>query len=233
MNARIPALLLALALVALPAPSQAQAHVLSSCLNGVSTMLVRIPANYAAATKLTEEDHTRYKTLHAAVRPAGSTMADCRARRADLVALETALAEMIAAPKAGDRLRGGLIVQVTEGGKHGLVAYPQDQPGLPRTSGVRVAGMSGGEGVQSCNNLVGGGFSDWYLPSYDELVRVWKQRAAIGHFRDNWDYWTSTIYIGNPRAYTLVKWNGGTWGYRHEGGSEIGTLPAVRCVRKF
>ncbi len=160
-------------------------------------------------------------------------MADCQARRVDLVALDAALEEMIAAPKAGDRLRGGLIVGVIEGGKHGLVAFPEDQPGTLRSAGVRVAGLSLDLAIKSCNDLVGGGFSDWYLPSYDELVRVWKQRAVIGQFRDNLVYWTSTIYIGNPRTYSTVKWNGGSWGYRDVNYGEIGELPSVRCVRKF
>ena len=232
LNARIPVLLLALSVIAVPVASQAQPLALNSCNNAVRTILERVEAKYAATKVLTEANHARYKTLHAAVRPGGSTMTACQARRADLVALEAALAEMIAEPKAGDRLRGGVIVDVTEGGKHGLVAFPEDQPGLLRTlgpTGVRVAGMSSADAVNSCNNFVGGGFSDWYLPSHEELVRTWKQRAVIGHFRDNWVYWTSSWYAGMRQT---VTWDGGGWGYTH-GHTEIGNLPAARCVRKF
>ena len=58
---------------------------------------------------------------------------------------------------------------------------------------------------------------------------LWKQRAVIGHFRDNWVYWTSSSYAG---ARQTVTWDSGGWGYAH-GNTEIGNLPAARCVRKF
>ena len=229
MNARIPVLLLALSVVALAAPSQAQNPAArSSCNNAVRTILARVDAKYAATTVLTEANHARYKKLHAAVRPNG-TMEACMNRRTDLVALEAALAEMIAEPKAGDKLHGGVIVDVAEGGKHGLVAYPTDQPGGLYFDAPRVVGYTKDDAPKTCDSLVGGGFSDWYLPSYEELDRVWKQRAAIGHFRDNWVYWTSGWYGG--RARQTVTWASGKWGYLE--GGEIKTLPAVRCVRKF
>ncbi|WP_333696710.1 hypothetical protein [Flavobacterium sp.] len=42
-----------------------------------------------------------------------------------------------------------------------------------------------------CFNLTSGGFSDWVLPSHDELNRLYLNRSAIGGFL-NTSYWSST-----------------------------------------
>jgi hypothetical protein len=45
----------------------------------------------------------------------------------------------------------------------------------------------------------GGGYTDWYLPSKDELNKLYLNRVAIGGFAAN-NYWSSTEF-GNDRAW--------------------------------
>jgi hypothetical protein len=42
-----------------------------------------------------------------------------------------------------------------------------------------------------CNDLTEGGYSDWYLPSQDELNELYINRVAIGGFADS-PYWSSS-----------------------------------------
>jgi len=47
--------------------------------------------------------------------------------------------------------------------------------------------------AQYCDDLVFGGYDDWFLPSKDELDQMYGnlKRRNLGDFRDNW-YWSST-----------------------------------------
>lgn len=42
-----------------------------------------------------------------------------------------------------------------------------------------------------CNNLISGGYSDWYLPSRDELNKLYSNKGSIGGFA-NASYWSSS-----------------------------------------
>ncbi len=78
-----------------------------------------------------------------------------------------------------------------------------------------------------CDNLVAHGFSDWYLPSYNELECLRVNAAAIGGFA-NAAYWSSTegtgIFTANARYRTFPS---GVSGYGSKSGVHL-----VRCVRK-
>lgn len=45
-----------------------------------------------------------------------------------------------------------------------------------------------------CSELVQGGYSDWYLPSKDELNKLYLNKIAIGGFPDTYGYSTSSEY---------------------------------------
>lgn len=50
---------------------------------------------------------------------------------------------------------------------------------------------SSGIAAQICSDLVSGGYSDWSLPSKDELAQLYTNRVAIGGFTST-NYWSST-----------------------------------------
>lgn len=76
-----------------------------------------------------------------------------------------------------------------------------------------------------CNDLVSGGYSDWFLPSYYELEKLYINRAAIGGFSSA-NYWSSS-HSGTATAYSL----------NFSGGGVVSTSKTsalyVRAVRMF
>ena len=54
------------------------------------------------------------------------------------------------------------------------------------------AGYTGGA-AKVCKDYAGGGYSDWFLPSKDELSAMYFKNAAIGGFAAMW-YWSSSEY---------------------------------------
>ena len=54
----------------------------------------------------------------------------------------------------------------------------------------------GDSAAHDCANLVEGGYSDWYLPSKDELNKIYLNKTAIGGFSTNF-YWSSTEFSSN------------------------------------
>jgi hypothetical protein len=109
-----------------------------------------------------------------------------------------------------------------KGQTHGLIAAPVDQTtdagvkwfpdkfygatgtyiglGLPNTVGIIASAVVTGTTNMSsfaaglANSYRGGGNVDWYLPSIDELKKMYENRAAIGGFATSGipGYWSST-----------------------------------------
>jgi hypothetical protein len=52
---------------------------------------------------------------------------------------------------------------------------------------------AGSYAAQLCIDLVLNGYSDWFLPSIDELNKLCLNRIAIGGFANNY-YWSSSEY---------------------------------------
>ena len=155
----------------------------------------------------------------------------------------------------GDRLGDwGIVAYILQPGDigydatmpHGLIAARSDQGSAQwGCYGPAIAGADGtaiGTGAQNtidimngcsqaaiaarlCGNLVLGGYSDWYLPSKDELNQLYLNKVAIGGFA-NYFYWSSTNY-NDGYAWTQY-FDGGSWvldtKYR---------LYYVRAVRAF
>jgi hypothetical protein len=77
----------------------------------------------------------------------------------------------------------------------------------------------------------GGGYNDWYLPSKDELAKIWINRIAIGGWSSSGtlvDYWSSSE-INNGDAYFMYYNDGVLYsGYNYKPSS-----CHVRAVRSF
>jgi hypothetical protein len=100
--------------------------------------------------------------------------------------------------------------------QHGLIAATADQNGgaaiawsniiaLVGTTGTAIGtgqanttAIVGQSGCTSgaawlCDHLIEGSYSDWYLPSKDELNKLYLNRVAIGGF-DDYYYWSSSEF---------------------------------------
>jgi len=88
--------------------------------------------------------------------------------------------------------------------------------------GAVTAPEGGKYAARFCKNLVLNGYSDWYLPSKDELNELYKNKDKIGGFA-NIQYWSSTEG-NNAQEFST--------GFQHSL-DVIGFMGRVRAVRSF
>ena len=122
----------------------------------------------------------------------------------------------------GDRFQGGLIAHLFEEGEagfirdepHGLIVASDDQSSgiswINEYKRTAATGISIGSGIVNtkeiisyqspgsyaaklCFDLSLEGYHDWFLPSRDELNKLFINRAAIGNFLSQF-YWSSTQF---------------------------------------
>jgi hypothetical protein len=117
----------------------------------------------------------------------------------------------------GQSYGGGIIFYIDGTGQHGLISATTDQSagaqwgcynntigGTSTAIGTGQANTTlivnncseAGRAARICNDLVLNGYSDWFLPSKDELNQMYLQKSAIGGFADNF-YWSSSEYTAN------------------------------------
>jgi hypothetical protein len=78
-------------------------------------------------------------------------------------------------------------------------------------------------GVARANN--GGGYNDWYLPSKDELFKLYQNKTAIGNFNGDWYYSSSE---NSQSTAWLIGQTSGTWWPNNKWETW-----SVRAVRSF
>ena len=143
--------------------------------------------------------------------------------------------------------------------QHGLVASTANQSlSIPWSNNqtITTTGATGtaiGTGLANTNTIItiqgvtatsyaaglarahdGGGYTDWYLPSFDELKKLYINRVAIGNFQANW-YWSSTESNLEDVHNNNVKYAARIVAFFYDGESSMhknNSIP-VRAIRAF
>ena len=145
----------------------------------------------------------------------------------------------------GQSYQGGIIAYIDSTGQHGLIAATEDQieiqwyngtnivigtgtaigTGLTNTNAIIAAHGSGSYAASIARDYNGGGYTDWFLPSKDELNILYENKTAIGGFTD-YSYWSSTEF-DNVNAWKQY-FNDGNQVFYYKQDANI-----VRAVRAF
>ena len=161
-------------------------------------------------------------------------------------------------PEIGDLILGGIVFYIDETGEHGLVAALEDLGSFewgchgtdingnnssvsPELDGIGTGLQNTLEIVAGCSETPiaasealayeSGGYSDWYIPSRDELKEMYNtvgnggSEGDIGGFGNNW-YWSSSEFSYNL-AWSVYFSNGGTNANFKDGPGR------VRVIRAF
>ena len=96
---------------------------------------------------------------------------------------------------------------------------------------TKIIAVLGSDGVAAslCSNYRGGGYTDWFLPSKDELNQLYQNRVDVGGFASD-SYWSSSelVTIGSTLA-----WNQGFNASYGGSGAHKDSGCNVRAVRAF
>ena len=108
----------------------------------------------------------------------------------------------------------------------GIVFYVK---GIKAWECSEVLGSSNWEGAKSlCSEYRGGGYSDWYLPSKDELNLVYINLGRTGKISDDNFFWSSSEYNNYSDLVWVQIFSDGSQDY----GGKNNTC-SVRAIRAF
>jgi hypothetical protein len=91
--------------------------------------------------------------------------------------------------KIGEKYGGGIVFHITDNGLHGLIAETQDQGTCnfyQREDYILTSSNHSKEGQK---------FTDWRLPTKNELNLLFLKKGLVGGF-ESYYYWSSTEYDG-------------------------------------
>ncbi len=146
----------------------------------------------------------------------------------------------------GEDFGGGIVFYLDGTGEHGLIAAETDLKkakwyngsfvesgatgtgvgtGKQNTEAVVKAQGAGEYAAKICDALELNGFSDWFLPSKDELNLLREKRKIVGGF-DGVFYWSSTEY--NSHYAWAQNINNGLQNYGNKN-----SAPSIRPIRAF
>jgi serine/threonine protein kinase len=152
--------------------------------------------------------------------------------------------------KIGDTYAGGIIFYIDGTGQHGLVCAAYDQStksqwgcydntiygtstsigsGQSNTDKIVNACSDSDCAARICSNLVLNGYSDWFLPSKDELNLMYEnlKQRGLGNFSSY--YWSSSEYSGYETYYAWGQgFSSGGQGFNNKFNAYY-----VRAVRAF
>jgi hypothetical protein len=147
--------------------------------------------------------------------------------------------------EVGSLYQGGVVFYV-DGNGHGLIAATSDQSigalwgcedtpittqnivgtGLVNTEAIYVTCQTADIAARICYDLELNGYTDWYLPSKDELDLVYQNQAAIGGF-NNGLYWSSSQYTNSTSYYKNFSNGNSSFNFKE------GYYYRVRAIRSF
>jgi hypothetical protein len=134
--------------------------------------------------------------------------------------------------------------------QHGLIAATSDQSSVIRwyngaNTTTGATGTAIGTGLSNTNTIItsqggtptsyaagiaraytGGGYTDWFLPSKDELYKVYLNRSSIGSY--TWYFYWSSSEAGNNIAWFQNFDGSGSQGFTGKDGTAY-----VRAIRTF
>lgn len=123
----------------------------------------------------------------------------------------------------GENANGGIIFYLDQTKMHGLAIAPSDlEMAKWGCSGSYLTSAPGGNGVSGsintkdiidkcftigiaarlCSDLVINGYDDWYLPSLEEMTRLYAKKSLINNLNLQYAYWSSSEF-DETRAYTI------------------------------